>query len=197
MGRLHVLQFATICEPSRGGRSRHSARFVWTSGILPSQAPETSDVPATLSHGRYPALPVGRSTWLGREGSNLRMAGSKATGVRCKSTPILNLAQILALVPGGQNLGCGGSGIDCATLSIRNVGRDQLHSRRRVLDIARDILRDSALLLHGRCDRRRNLLQLLDCDADLADGTDRLLGGGLDARELLADLAGGPRRSRL
>ncbi len=47
MKRLHVLQFATICEPSRGARPSHSPRPVWTSGNLPSQASETSDAPAT------------------------------------------------------------------------------------------------------------------------------------------------------
>ena len=61
---------------------------------------------------------------------------------------------------------------------------------RGLLDVARNLLCRRALLLDRGGDRRRDFRHLRDGGADLLDGGDRFLGGRLNARDLLADLAG-------
>jgi hypothetical protein len=69
-----------------------------------------------------------------------------------------------------------------------------LSALRGLLHVAGYFLCRRALLLHGRRDGRGDFRQALDRAADLPDCTDRFLRRGLDARNLLADLAGGFRR---
>src|SRR4030088_3542039 len=65
-----------------------------------------------------------------------------------------------------------------------------LRALSRLLDVAGDLLGRRALIFHRSSDGRGYLRQLFDGAADFLDRAHRLLGRGLDAGDLLADLAG-------
>ena len=90
----------------------------------------------------------------------------------------------------GENLRRGRAGLAGAALHVGDVGGDLLGALRRLLHVAGNLLRRRALLFHRRRDGRGDLRQFFDGAADFLDGVDRLLGRGLDAGDLLADLAG-------
>src|SRR5215213_9784555 len=93
-----------------------------------------------------------------------------------------------------EHLGGGGTGLAGATLYVGDVGGNLLRAVCGLLHIAGDFLGRRALLLDRSCDGGGDLRHPSDGIADLLDRRDRFLGSCLDARYLLADLAGRLRR---
>src|ERR1035437_24650 len=90
----------------------------------------------------------------------------------------------------GKNLRRGRSGLAGAALNVGDVGTHLHRALGCLLHVAGNLLCRRALLFHGCGDGRGDLGQSFDGAADFLDGVDRLLSRGLDAADLLADLAG-------
>ena len=83
------------------------------------------------------------------------------------------------------------TGFAGAALHVGDIGRDLLGAFGGLLHVAGDFLRRRALLFDRSGNGRGDLRQLFDGAADLLDRVHRVLGRGLDTRDLLTDLAGG------
>src|SRR6266852_9455754 len=89
-------------------------------------------------------------------------------------------AHLVGREPGGDR------GVAHRLRGARGRGR----ARRGLVDVAGDLARRMALLLHGRGDGGRDLADLADGAADALNGLDRFACRRLDPRDLCADVVG-------